>query len=261
VLFSLQNHRARFLKVAKSMTLRKAKRVFTLVSALSERRVLHLRDAAELLGVSEMTVRRDVADHPGQLASLGGHIMAATQIEGEAPYELAKAADSHASAKRDACMHAAAHIRPDETIFIDCGTTLIHLVDLIPDNYQITAICYALNVADRLTRKPNVTIVMLGGLYHPASASFSGSYDLDVLTSMGINVAFLSASGVDAERGATCEHFHEAQVKRSVISLARECYLVVDSSKIGKLKRASFAPMGAFKSMITEHGETLTTEG
>ena len=57
------------MKVAKSMTLRKAKRIFTLVSALSERRVLHLRDAAEMLGVSEMTVRRDIADHPGQLAS------------------------------------------------------------------------------------------------------------------------------------------------------------------------------------------------
>jgi DeoR family deoxyribose operon repressor len=243
------------------MTVRKAKRVLALVSALSQRRVMHLRDAAELLGVSEMTVRRDVANHPEQLASLGGHIIAAAQIEGEAPYELATAADSHSAAKRDACAHAASHIRPDETIFIDCGTTLLHLIDLIPDNYQITAICYALNVADRLTRKPNITIVMLGGLYHPASASFSGNYDLDVLASMGINVAFLSASGVDAERGATCEHFHEAQVKRKVISLARERYLVVDSSKIGKLKRAFFAPMTAFKAMITEHGETLMAEG
>src|ERR1700722_853441 len=243
------------------MIVRKASRIIALLTALSERRVVHIREAAQLLGVSEMTVRRDIANHPDQFAYLGGHIMAAAQIEGDAPYELATAADSHAAAKRDACVNAAGHIRPDETIFIDCGTTLVHLIELIPDNYQVTAICYALNVADRLTRKPNVTIVMLGGLYHPASASFSGNYDLDVLTSMGINVAFLSASGVDAERGATCEHFHEAQVKRKVISLARECYLVVDSSKIGKLKRASFAPMGAFKSMITEHGETLTTEG
>src|ERR1700759_3886840 len=136
-----------FRKSPKPMTVRKTKRVLALVSALSERRVLHLRDAAEMLGVSEMTVRRDIADHPGQRASLGGHIMAAAQIDGEAPYELARAADSHASAKRDACAHAAVHIRPDETIFIDCGTTLIHLIDLIPDNYQITAICYALNVA------------------------------------------------------------------------------------------------------------------
>jgi DeoR family deoxyribose operon repressor len=243
------------------MIVRKASRIIALLTALSERRVVHIREAAQLLGVSEMTVRRDIANHPDQFAYLGGHIMAAAQIEGDAPYELATAADSHAAAKRDACVNAAGHIRPDETIFIDCGTTLVHLIELIPDNYQVTAICYALNVADRLTRKPNVTIVMLGGLYHPASASFSGNYDLDILTSMGINVAFLSAAGVDAERGATCEHFHEAQVKQKVLSLARESYLVVDSSKIGKLKRAFFAPMSAFKAIITELGETPVAQG
>jgi DeoR family transcriptional regulator, deoxyribose operon repressor len=67
------------------MTVRKAKRIIELVSALSERRIMHLRDAAELLDVSEMTIRRDIADHPDQFAFLGGHIMAATEIEGDAP--------------------------------------------------------------------------------------------------------------------------------------------------------------------------------
>ena len=237
------------------MTVRKAKRIITLVNALAERRVVHLKQAAELLGVSEMTVRRDIADHPDHFTYLGGHIVSPAQIEGDTPYEIATAADSHAAAKRDACTHAASHIRPDETIFIDCGTTLVHLIELIPDSYQITAICYALNVAERLTRKRNVTLVMLGGLYHPASASFSGN-NLDILAGFGINVAFLSAAGIDAERGATCAHFHEAEVKQKVLSLARASYLVVDSSKIGKLQRAFFAPMSAFKAIITEHGET-----
>jgi len=158
-------------------------------------------------------------------------------------------------AKREACAHAVRKIRPDETIFIDCGTTLIHLIDLIPENYQITAICYAMNVAERLSRRPNVTIIMLGGVYHPASASFSGTHDFDILNSVGINAAFLSAAGVDAKRGATCEHFHEAVVKQKVMSLARENYLVIDSSKIGKLKRAFFSAMDGFDAIITEHGE------
>jgi DeoR family transcriptional regulator, deoxyribose operon repressor len=238
------------------MTVRKANRIIDLVSALSERRVMHLRDAAHLLGVSEMTVRRDIANHPDQFAYLGGHILSAAEIEADIPYELATAADSHAAAKREACSHAARHVRPGETVFIDCGTTLVHLIEMIPEAFQYTAVCYALNVAEKLARNPNVSIVMLGGLYQSASASFSGSYNLDILSTIGINVAFLSAAGLDAERGATCEHFHEAQVKQKALSLARESYLVVDSSKIGKLKRAFFAPMSAFKAMITEHGET-----
>lgn len=239
------------------MASRKTSRIIQLADALSGRRVLHLRDAAALLGVSEMTVRRDVADNPGQFTFLGGHIVPAGEMDGDMPYELAREADSHAAAKREACVHAAQHIRPDETIFIDCGTTLEYLVDLIPDNYSITAVCYSLNVADRLTRKPNVRIVMLGGVYHPASASFSGNSGLETLDSLGINVAFLSAAGLDPGRGATCVHFHEVAVKQKVISLARESHLVVDLSKIGKLKPAFFAPMNVFRSVITEDGDAV----
>ncbi|MQW87124.1 DeoR family transcriptional regulator [Sinorhizobium saheli] len=238
------------------MANRKSTRIIALADALSARRVLHLKEAAALLGVSEMTIRRDVADNPGLFGYLGGHIVSAAEIEGDAPYELARAADSHAAAKREACAHAARHIRPDETIFIDCGTTLEYLVDLIPENYSITAVCYSLNAAERLTRRPNVRIVMLGGVYHPSSASFSGGSGLDTLNELGINVAFLSAAGVDPARGATCVHFHEVPVKQRVISLARENHLVVDKSKIGRLKAAFFAPLDAFRSVITEDGET-----
>jgi DeoR family deoxyribose operon repressor len=177
------------------MASRRETRIATLSDALSARRVVHLKEAAALLGVSEMTVRRDVADHPGLFGYLGGHIVPAAEIESDAPYELARAADSHAAAKRQACIHAARHIRPDETIFIDCGTTLEYLVELIPDDYAITAICYSLNTAERLTRKKNLRMVMLGGVYHPSSASFSGAPGIETLDQLGINVAFLSAEG------------------------------------------------------------------
>ncbi len=203
------------------MASRRETRIATLSDALSARRVVHLKEAAALLGVSEMTVRRDVADNPGLFGYLGGHIVPAAEIEGDAPYELARAADSHAGAKRQACIHAARHIRPDETIFIDCGTTLEYLVELIPDDYAITAICYSLNTAERLTRKTNLRMVMLGGVYHPSSASFSGAPGIETLDQLGINVAFLSAAGIDPARGATCVHFHEVPVKQKVISLAR----------------------------------------
>lgn len=238
------------------MVSRKAKRIADLSEALLERRVLHLKDAALLLNVSEMTVRRDVAENPGQFGYLGGHIVPAIDTESDVPYELAKAADSHAVAKQEACARAAKYIRPDETIFIDCGTTLLSLIDYVPEDYSITAVCYALNVAEKLTRRANINVVMLGGLYYPSSASFSGASGLETLNHLGINTAFISAAGVDLNRGASCAHFHEAPVKRKAISLAQKSFLVVDSSKFGKVRPAFFAPIEAFQSIITEQGET-----
>ena len=237
------------------MVSRKQSRILTLMQALTERRVIHLKEAAELLGVSEMTVRRDVGDNPELFGYLGGHIVPATDSEGDAPYELARAADSHALAKRQACAQALKYLRAEETIFIDCGTTLAHFVDLIPADFPLTAVCYALNIAEKIARKPNMTLVMMGGVYHPASASFSGSAGLETLNETGINTAFLSAAGFDAGRGATCAHFHEAQVKRRVLARTQRSVLVTDSSKIGRVKPAFFAEADAFDAIVTENGD------
>ena len=242
------------------MNARRSERLGKLAMALAERRSFHIRDAAELLGVSEMTVRRDIAENTDQFSYFGGHIVAAKEPEGEGAYDLSRAADAHAAAKREACSHAARYIRAEDTVFIDCGTTLVHLVDFIPDDCRITAVCYALNVAERLARKPNVTLVLLGGLYHPASASFSGPSGLETLKTLGINVAFLSAAGLDVERGATCVHFHEAEIKQRTMALSKSRYLVCDKSKIGKRKPAFFGEIDRFDAVITEDGVTAFEE-
>lgn len=234
---------------------RKSKRALALSEALSEHRVLHLNDAARILNVSLMTIRRDVADNPRKFTYLGGHIVHAASIEGDGPYDVAKAKDSHTSAKKVACAHAAKHIQPDETIFFDCGTTLLPLIDLIPDIFQITAVCYAMNVADKLARLPNVRMIMLGGIYHPSSESFASAADGNAFENIGVNTAFLTAAGLDLKRGASCENFHEAQVKRQAIAAGQKNVLVTDNSKIGKVKPAFFSPTEMFHSIITEDGD------
>lgn len=236
------------------MVTQKQRRISTLVELLAERRVIHIKDAAGLLGVSEMTVRRDLADHAHLFGYLGGHIVPRRDGDVDAPYELSIAADSHAVAKRNACQQALRHVRPDETVFIDCGTTLTHLVDLIPDGIPLTVVCYSLNIAEKIAKRPNLSLVLLGGLYHPASATFFGDAGIETLAELGINVAFLSAAGLDLERGASCAHFHEAQIKRKVIAMAQRRILVTDSSKIGKLRPAFFGEIGAFDEIITETG-------
>lgn len=233
---------------------RKSQRIVALLDALLEHRVLHLNDAARLLDVSLMTIRRDVADNPEKFAYLGGHIVHAASIEGEGPYDVFKAMGSNASAKKAACAHAVQFIKPDETVFFDCGTTLLPLVDLIPETCQITAICYAMNVADRLRKRPNIRLIMLGGLYHASSDSFASAAQENPFTQFGLNTAFLTAAGVDLKRGASCENFHEAQVKRQAIITAQNCLLVTDNSKLGKTKPAFFGPMHEFHAVITEDG-------
>ena len=181
--------------------------------------------------------------------------MHAASIEGDGPYELEKASDSHAAAKKAACVHAAKYLHADETVFFDCGTTLIPLIDLIPETLQITAVCYALNTAEKLARMPNVQLIMLGGIFHNSSGSFASAGESATLKQLGINTAFLTAAGADFKRGATCENFHEAPIKTQAIEQAQRSILVTDNSKIGKVKPAHFSPISKFQPIITEDGE------
>ena len=235
----------------------KTERLRVLADALARHSVMRLRDAASLLGVSEMTVRRDIAASPGKFTYLGGYIVSATDVPNNAGYSLEEEQDHFAQAKAEASSVAAGLIVSNETIFIDCGTTLTTLARLIPAETNVTVVCYSLNVAEILRRKPNVRMILLGGVYVPSSDSFSGEESIEVLRRMGINKAFISAGGVDSARGVTCWNFHEVALKQAAMASAVESHLVVDSSKFGVVKAVRFSQIDDFNSVITEKGQEV----
>lgn len=234
--------------------LRRPHRLQELLRVLGERGSLHLRDAAALLDVSEMTVRRDVAARSDLITYLGGHLLAADGMNGAARYALGDEEKSHTAAKIAVCARAAELIEDGDTLFIDCGSTTPHLAARIARGVHATVICYSLNVAEILCRQTDVRVILLGGLWHPSSASFSSDEALDLIGKLGINKAFISAAGVDVTRGVSCVQFHEVAVKQAAMARSVEKYLLVDSSKFGQVKPAFFAPVDAFDGIVTDDG-------
>jgi DeoR family transcriptional regulator, deoxyribose operon repressor len=238
----------------------KNERLRALADALREQNVLRLRDAATLLDVSEMTVRRDIASSPGAFTYLGGYIVRASDVPNAAGYTIDEEKDHFAQAKAEASAEAARLLGDNDTVFIDCGTTLTTLARLIPDDLHLTVVCYSLNVAEILRRKSNVRMILLGGVYAASSDSFSSEASIETLKRMGINKAFISAGGVDETRGVTCWNFHEVPIKQAAMASAVEKHLVVDASKIGQVKAARFSQLSDFDSLITEKGQVVRKE-
>ena len=213
---------------------------------------IRLNDAAQMLSVSSMTLRRDLADGTSGLDLLGGHIVARNRQATAKPYALQSEQDIHVRAKAEAGRRAAALVGAGDTIFIDCGTTMPHLVAALDPDLDITIICYALNIADAVCRMSRAQIVLLGGVFHRPSATFFSEEAMLSLQRIGINKAFLSAGGLHEKHGATCSNFNEVPVKRAVLDRAISAFLVMDSSKIGQVKPAHFAPASAFDGVVTE---------
>jgi DeoR family deoxyribose operon repressor len=233
--------------------MKRPERIAALESGLKSAGVLRLKQAADLLGVSEMTVRRDVATRPDAFSYLGGHILP-TSGDRNPTYRLDAEIDAHAEAKGAAGKLAAAMVVADDTIFIDCGTTTPHIVPHLPLRGTITVICYALNVANLLVARPNVRLILLGGLFHPSSETFSSEEGLRSIERLGINRAFISAGGVHAQHGLSCSNFHEVPIKQAAMRRALHRTLVVDASKLGQVKPAFFGTLDQFDTIVTETG-------
>lgn len=236
------------------MSERKKTRLAKLRDAVSEHNSLHVKDAAEMLDVSEMTVRRDLRDNPGEFDYFGGHIVLTNGGSSLAPYDLGRATELFESEKKAACKHCLQYIRPKDTIFVDCGTTLVHLVNMLPNDAELTLACFALNIADQAIRKPNIKLVLIGGIYQPATASFSPIQPETSFEGLAFNVGFFTAAGLDRKLGATCMTFREAIQKRAAMSKAHKSILVTDSSKIETVRPACFGQVDEFDFILTEKG-------
>lgn len=230
---------------------RRATRLARLLALLARNGSMRLEAAARTLDVSTMTLRRDLADSDSGVELLGGTLVARGRVEAPA-YALDVEQGSHRPGKREAGRRAASRVRAGDTIFIDCGTTMPHLIAALPSDLEITIVCYALNVASMAARMSRAQLFMLGGLYHPASATFFSEAALGGLLQLGINTAFMSAGGVHETHGASCSNFNEVPVKRAVLEHAMRAFLVIDSSKLGQVKPARFAPLSSFAEIITE---------
>jgi len=215
---------------------------------------LPLAEAAAALAVSAMTIRRDLSEPGAPLACLGGYVVAsllpANPAARSAHYTLEQERDQHAETKRLACRRAAALVQPHDSLFIDCGTTMVHLAEALPPDIPLNVVCYSLNIASVLSRRPQTQLMLLGGLYHPSAQTFASDEGTAYLARLGVDKAFISAAGVHGTRGASCANFHEVPVKRAAIECAAEAILVVDDSKLGRLRPAFIAPLQRFSRII-----------
>lgn len=242
-------------KQAKGLTAkRRDERIARLQAFVRDGGPSRLDEAAERLGVSSMTLRRDLASPDVPLSLLGGHILPfATLGSG---YALTREEGAHVAGKRQATRRAVDFVADGDTLFVDCGTTMPHLVNALPPAHALTVICYALNIATLACRRPNTRVVVLGGLFHEPSATFISDEALLALKKLRINTAFVSAAGVHVAGGATCAHFNEAPVKQTAIALAERSILVVDASKLGRQAAVHVAPLDSFERIVTSAPET-----
>ena len=155
------------------METKQKERIRRLMELLKKTDRIHLKDAARMLEVSVMTIRRDLSqdDEPLPLTLLGGYIVMVSKPAAPASAPLLAKKPHHRDDLPVAIL-AAGLVSENDLIFFDNGPEMPLVISMIPDEIAFTGICYSHQVFIALNEKPNATAILCGGTYRAKSDAF-----------------------------------------------------------------------------------------
>jgi len=213
-------------------------------------------ELTELLGVSDMTIRRDLEQLSGE--GLVRKVHGGAVLAGQVAFEPGFAAKSQLAqpAKAAIAEYAAALIQPGAAVALSAGTTTWAMARHVAAIPGVTVVTNSTTVADAITALDTgnqVTVILTGGVRTP-SAALVGPVADRAIASMHVDLLFLGVHGMDPRAGYTTPNLAEATTNKVLVESAREVVVLADSSKWGVIGLADIGPLNIARTLITDAG-------
>lgn len=219
---------------------------------------VRVADLVVTLDVSDMTVRRDIAElaRRGLVHRVHGGAIDARPAAFEPGFRVksALAADQ----KRAVATAALEHVEPGGAIALSAGTTTHLLASLIagdPALRPLTVVTNSLPAAEALHTPGDhgLTVVLTGGTRTPSDA-LVGPVATRALESLRVDVTFLGVHGFDLDAGLTTPNLLEAETDRALISCAGRTVVVADHTKWGSVGLSRITGLAEVAVLVTDDG-------
>lgn len=236
---------------------KKLDRINQLIALIKEKNGATVKELASTFGVSEMTIRRDLAilESKHIVNNVYGAVIynpANTKGTLDKNYSLNNARIANDSEKARIGKFAASLITDNDVAIIDTGSTTDKLAASIPDNLKATILCFNINILNHLINKENLKLIFAGGYFHPSTQMFESSEGISLIQSTRATKVFVSAAGIHEKLGVTCATNYETPTKNAIMDSAVEKILLADSSKFGVVRSSYFAELSDFQTIITD---------
>ena len=164
---------------------------------------------------------------------------------------------SNITPKRLVAQEALRFIDDDDTIILDDGTTTLEIAKLLDKFQRLTVITHSGDIANLLCGKPNITVVVPGGILTAETRSLLGPYTENFYSTIEAKKFFLSTTGVRGGGGLTVTNPMEASVKKNAVQAARQVIAVFDSSKWNQTAMNLCATFQELDMIITNTGADI----
>lgn len=220
-----------------------------LLASLERESVIRLADAAEALGVSPMTIRRDLAELEGEglLRRVRG---GAISVIGPRPFGERRSVRSRA--KENIAEKALALVPRFGSVAFDASSTVGTLAGRLGPRSGLLVSSNSYPVYATLKGTVGVTPILIGGETEESTDTFVGPLAVQAAESLRYMRFFTSASAVDSEFGTTEVSLAEAQMKLAFARVSKEIVLCIDSSKLQQQAVAASLAWSRIAVLITE---------
>ncbi len=238
---------------------RRELRLSALLELIKSRDRVSIQEMVDHLGVSAVTVRKDLeklAQRGDVLRTFGGAVLTRGA---ELDPTIQERTRLHEREKRLIGASAAQLIQPGENIIIDAGSTTLMMVQHLRGIGSLHVITAALNVALEAGSLPLVTVIVPGtGMLDPITMSLEGPEVEEAYGRLHADKYFMGLRGVDLQHGFMDTNIRRIRLKQSMIRAARQTIALADSSKLGRSSLVQIAPLGSISSLVTDGGASPT---
>jgi DeoR family transcriptional regulator of aga operon/DeoR family fructose operon transcriptional repressor len=224
-----------------------------IIALLEAERKVRVEALSRHFGVSEVTIRKDLAELEarGLLQRVYGGAVP-THKSRYNPSFLEKVS-LHAAEKWAIAQAAVRHICEGDVVILDAGSTTLALAKVMRDHFQhLTVITSSVPIAVELAHV-GWDLILVGGQVRAHSLALIGPVAVNTLANFHADKAFLGATGVTLQDGYSTPNPLDAQLKRAMLRAAKESYVLTDSSKLGHGVLVNYARLEEVKLLITDN--------
>lgn len=233
----------------------RVKRIDQLEQYIIEHNSVSIDKLCDIFQISKNTLRRDlnVIVQKGTIKKVYGGVIS-TQISSNI-HKLTSFNErtvKNNEAKNRIVFCAAKYIKENDIIFIDTGTTTLHLVDYIKHLSNLTIITNSIQVMYQSLSYPNLSVIGLPGVLNQDTASLVGSGCIEYLKNYNIDKCFMACTALSLDTGICNASNEEYEIKKTVLEKSKIHYLLADYSKFDTTSLMTYCPLSEIDYIITD---------
>ncbi|MFC7686832.1 DeoR/GlpR family DNA-binding transcription regulator [Ureibacillus sp. GCM10028918] len=208
-------------------------RLELLKDLIRESKKLSIKELSEKLGVSEITIRRDISilQSKGNILLDRGFV-----IYNEMQHELIFNSRIHLNVEGKAKIAQLAfdRIKSGDVIALDLGSTTLELAKLIAEKSEnLTVFTSSLQIANVLVKNEKIDVYIIPGKVRNTELSICGSLAIELINKLHFDLFFMSVAGI--KEGLLYEYIiEESEVKKSFMKQSKRIIVLADYTKFGK---------------------------